>query len=125
MAADIGSVIEILDEEPEINHLIEVLTPLEHQYQILGVQLEVENRIIAGMRQSNDDNSVKLYRILEDWINRKDQDRQAPVTWKTIIEVIEKNPIRNIKVKQQVIAYLNRDDIFQHYKLKKGKNITT
>jgi hypothetical protein len=124
MAADIGRVIEIVDEEPELSDLTEVLTPLEHQYQMLGVQLEVENRIIAGMRQSNDDNSVKLYRILDKWIKDKDQDRQAPVTWKTIIEVIEKNPIRNIKVKQQVIAYLNRDDKFQKYKSKK-KNITT
>jgi hypothetical protein len=113
MATDIGRVTEIIRKEPTIKDLTKVLTPLEHQYQILGTQLELEDHIITGIHRTYDSNSTKLKNILNEWITK----RSSPVTWKTIIDVVENNPIKNIRVRNQIIEYLNRVEIFHTYSM--------
>jgi hypothetical protein len=104
----------IMRKVPELRHLTEVLTPIQDRYESLGVQLCVDQEKIEGIRRNNDANDVKLKNILTQWM----KNRNPPVTWKTIIDIVGRNPIKNIAVKQDILDFLNIADIFHIYSVK-------
>lgn len=102
---------QILGKTPKKNDLMDVLTPVMARWDMIGVQLEVDDDVIDGLRTSPAANNTKLDTILTEWMNNT----QPPVTWDTIIAVIESNPIRNRRVAGQIREFLRRPDIIQKY----------
>jgi hypothetical protein len=100
-----------MKKEPKLSHLTEVLTPIQHRYESLGIQLEVNHRIIEGIRRSNDANDVKLKNVLIKWIKNRD----PPVTWESIIDIVGRNVIDNNEVKEDIIKFLEKSDVFNKY----------
>jgi hypothetical protein len=101
----------ILKKKPKLRHLTEVLTPIQHRFESFGVQLEVDLGVIDGIKRSNDADDVKLKNVLIKWIKNRD----PPVTWETIIDIVGRNVIDNNEVKEDIIKFLEKSDVFNEY----------
>lgn len=60
------------------------LASVQNWFYDIGVGLCVEYHLLDGMKHSSDRDSMKLYSVLQEWINCQ----ASPVTWEMIIEVI-------------------------------------
>jgi hypothetical protein len=96
---------ELLWKRPKIKELVKLLKEISHKWQRLGIELEVDRHIIEGLEKNESDNTVRLYKILNAWI-----DADESVYWNTIIEAVE-GIVENKAVANKIRKYLSEQKI--------------
>lgn len=81
---------------------MELLDPVKHKWEIIGVRLCIENSHLECIEESKHHNNERLLQMLELWINQ----RKCMVSWKTIIDVIKDPPISNVRVATEICQFL-------------------
>ena len=99
----------LLEKEPKKQHLMTLLDPIRHKWEIIGVQLGVCHGHIQSVQQNID--TCKLSEVLQMWIDERNSD----VCWGTIISVVEEPPINNKNVADQIYEFLSRPNIQRVY----------
>ena len=100
----------LLEKEPKKPHLMTLLHPIKYQWYIIGVQLEVSHGDVESIHNEANDDSVKLAKVLQKWIDKNQQ-----VCWRKIISVVEEAPIENQNVANEIYEFLSRPDIQNEY----------
>ena len=79
-----------LETHPYKLHIQRALAPIKYKWRHIGEGLEIPYDIIQSInRNPQYDDTLKLSEILQYWIDIN----KPSVTWRTIIEVIKKEPV--------------------------------
>ena len=63
----------------------------------------------------NGDNKVKLIQVIAEWMSRQ----CSPVTWRTIIDVVESETLgKNVTLADKIRKWLGKEENFTYYKNK-------
>ena len=101
-----------LDKEPKKKHLMSLLHPIKYKWNIIGEQLSVQyGEIMSVEYNATYNDTMKLSKVLQVWINK----RSCPVTWRVILDIIEKPPVDNVKVANEIRQFLTQPDIYHQY----------
>ena len=73
-----------------------------NRWYIIGVCLRIKNGDLDSLNSSNQNDDVKLSKVLQLWIERMTK----PVSWNTILEVIGSIPIQNKSVVMEIEKFL-------------------
>ena len=102
----------LLDKVPKKRHLMMLLHPIKYKWNTFGEQLEVPyGDIKSAMYKEACGDTRKLSEVLQIWIDK----RTRPVHWQTIITVVEKPPVENKAVADEIYQFLTRPDIQNEY----------
>ena len=100
---------DILKENPSHCDLLNLLADINNKWKDIGLALSLPQNFIEGLEKVLDSDNVKLSKVITEWIDTM----PSPVTWETIISVVE-GPIVNNQRKA--------NDIRQHLAI--GKSIS-
>ena len=71
--------------------------------------LKVGSRYAMGL---NGDNKVKLIQVISEWMSRQ----CSPITWRTIIDVVESKTLgKKIALANEIRRWLGKDENFTYY----------
>ena len=105
----------LLGKEPKKKHLMELLHPIRHIWEIIGQQLEVQHDDIMSIKLAQCNvsyaNTMNLSEVLQVWIDRK----TCEVSWRMIITVTDKPPVEEKRVADEIRKFLARPDIMNEY----------
>ena len=88
--------------DPTLNVVLTLLNDLCARWHMIGIALEVNSGTLESLEQSPKSDSLKLADVIKAWINTQ----QPPVTWETLINVIEGPLIKNKKKANEIRDYL-------------------
>lgn len=95
----------IVDKRPDMIDLMIVLSQIESQYSMLGTALNIPYQGISNCATLND--------TLQLWLDGNG--KYSPVTWITVMEAVEGPIVNNKRIFEEIVDYLNKDEIFQKY----------
>ena len=102
----------LLDKVPKKHHLMMLLHRIRDIWDIICKQLDVPyGDIKSAMYKEACGDTRRLSEVLQIWIDK----RTRPVRWQTIITVIEKRPVENKAVADEIYQFLTRPDIQNEY----------
>ena len=108
---------KILNKKPDKRHVVEVLAQNAHDYKKLALALDIDDGFVGGL-EYNDDDIVKLDKIIRQWI----QTRCSPVTWNVIIKSVESVIFgKNLDLGEKIRNWLKEDEHFDYYKEKENQ----
>ena len=81
---------DILAKKPKQSDLVHFLAEINDKWETIGTALDVQSSVLRGLRHSNEDNTVKLIRVIGSWLDTM----PTETTWKVVIAAIE-GPIVN------------------------------
>ena len=100
---------EILEKKPDEDHIINLLSEYADQYIEFSTALKVGSRYAMGL---NGDNKVKLIQVISKWMSTP----CSPVTWRTIIKVVESKTLdENVTLANKIRKWLAEDEQFFYY----------
>ena len=86
--------------KPDFNDLLNILVDIDYCWEKIGNALKVEDRVLAGLHPSNEDNTFKLTRVLRSWI----EEMPTNITWEVVLAAIEgkivKRPSTAMKIRK-------------------------
>lgn len=106
-------------KRPELRHLVQLLAPISARWDLLGVQLGVEENFIEGLKNCEKAYETKLTEVLQKWINTK----STPVTWEKVIEVVKGPVVQKVNVAVTIQEYLRHIRIEQRQVKRRSKPI--
>lgn len=92
----------MLGKAPNLSELVQKLSPIAHDWYIIGVRLGIENTDLESLQRTNDKDHSKLSQILQLWKDR----RCKPFTWDTILKTIKDPPIQNESLVKEMNSFL-------------------
>ena len=105
---------DIVYKEPQLRHLLELLSPIANEYKTIAVQLNITG-YIPGVNDL-DSPINNLISVLRQWYaNGNSPEMNSPVKWKTIVDVIERRPIQNFELAEDIRKFLQKEDIYKLY----------
>ena len=69
---------------------------------MIGIALEVNSGTLEGLQGNPKANNLKLADVIEFWIDNE----PSPVTWETLINVIEGSLVKSRKTANEIRDYL-------------------
>ena len=100
---------QILNKEPDEKDVVELLAEYGHQYESFAIVLGVGITFAEGLEG---DNVTRLTRVIARWMSTQ----CSPVTWCTIIKVVESNALgKNITLANEIRTWLAKDEHFTYY----------
>ena len=81
---------DILAKKPKQSDLVHFLAEINDEWETIGTALDVQSSVLRGLQHSNEDNTVKLIRVIRSWLDTM----PTETTWKLVIAAIE-GPIVN------------------------------
>ena len=82
----------LLGKKPKQQHLIQLLHPIRYQWNIIGVQLNVDYGDIKSVeRKEAHSDTNKLNEVLQYWSDGKSCEK----SWKKIIFIVDNDPVKN------------------------------
>ena len=97
-----------LEKAPEKSDLLMLMSGIHNRWYTIGVCLRIENGDLDSLNSSNQNDDVKLSKVLQLWIERMTK----PVTWNTILEVIGSPPIQNTSVVRKIEKFLECEYLY-------------
>ena len=80
-------------QEPDTHDLLYLLADINYLWDKIGASLRVPYNIIGSLHRSNENDSYKLYEILQTWKESK----SSPVTWENVITEVEGPIVGNFR----------------------------
>ena len=78
------------------------MSEIRNRWYTIGECLGIKNGDLDSLNSSNQNDDVKLSKVLQLWMERMTK----PVTWNTILEVIGSPPIQNKRVVMEIEKFL-------------------
>ena len=97
----------LLVEKPDKLDILKQLAPIDASWRSIGNSLGVEYNVLQGLAESNMSNQTRLDLVLQKWIELDGQD--SPVTWKTIIDVVNGPLVQNKALAKEIYQYLKEE----------------
>ena len=86
--------------KPDFTDLLGILVDVDYDWEKIGIALKVEDRVLADLFTSREDNTVKLSRVLRSWMDKM----PTNITWKVVLTAIEgqivKHPSTAMKIRK-------------------------
>ena len=104
-----------MSKKPELRHLFSLLSPIAHKYLIIGTLLNVPDLdlLTVDLPQFHQTNLIK---VLQYWMENGDTPTMySPVTWKTIIEIIEGDIVSEYQTAQKMRNFLYEKENYKYY----------
>ena len=102
---------DALKMTPDFPLLCSLLANMDDKWNEIGLALDVHKKILDGLRQRHDSNTVKLSEVINSWITTEST---SPITWETVISAIEgpvvDNKQRAMEIKEYLIAHYTKDN---------------
>ena len=93
--------------------MFSLLSSIAHKYLIIGTLLNVPDSGLLDLPQFHQGNLIK---VLQYWIENGDSPTMnSPVTWKAIIEIIEKDTVSEYQTAQKMRNFLCEKENYEHY----------
>ena len=102
---------KLLVEKPGKLDVLKQLAPIDTSWRSIGNGLGVEYNVLQGLAESNMSNQTRLDLVLQKWIELDGQD--SPVTWKTIIDVVNGPLVQNKALAKEMYQYLKEERSMQ------------
>ena len=100
------------DKSPDKLDLQKLLDPIVYQWRLIGEALKVDHGSIMSVEKNAAyTDTVRLSDILQLWIEQK----PSPVTWRTIIDAIEKPPVKDSAIANKILLFLIQTDTISRY----------
>ena len=100
---------QILDKKPTEKDVVELLAEYGHQYESFAIVLGVGITFAEGLEG---DNVTRLTRVIARWMSTQ----CSPVTWHTIIDVVESKTLdENVTLANEIRTWLAKDEHFTYY----------
>ena len=100
------------DKKPQKFDLQRLLAPIEYRWRIIGEALQIDHGTIMSLETNvTYDNTLRLSHILQIWMDQK----PAFVSWRTIIEAIEKPPVNNSAIAELIRQFLSQPNVISSY----------
>ena len=94
------SYLKLLDEKPTGFAVLEHLAPIDTSWRQIGNGFRISYNFLQGLAESNMSNKTRLDHVIQKWI--KMDGKETPVTWKTVINIVE-GPLVNNNAHANVI----------------------
>lgn len=88
--------------EPTLVVVLTLLKDLCAKWHMIGIALEVNAGTLDGLQGNPKADNLKLADVIKTWIHNE----QPPVTWETLINVIEGPLIKSRKTANEIRDYL-------------------
>ena len=89
-----------------------VLSEVAFDWRNIGESLEVPFGELQSIQYTTQPDALKLSETLQKWIDM----RTCPVTWETLLQVLETPPVNKPRIAITIREYLARDDVYRRYK---------
>ena len=100
---------QILNKKPIEKHVVELLAEYGYQYESFATALGVGIRFADGLSGSN---VSRLTRVIARWMSTQ----SSPVTWHTIIKVVESETLgKNVALADKIRKWLAEEENFTYY----------
>ena len=100
-------------ERPTRREVLIQLAFINFQWRNIGNGLGVSYNDLQGLAERNDSNQTRLDQVIQNWLDMNGQGEGAPVTWKTILDVVKEPPIENITRAMRIYEYLKQSSVQQ------------
>ena len=100
-------------ERPTRREVLMQLAFINFQWRNIGNGFGVSYNDLQGLAERNDSNQTRLDRVIQNWLDMNGQGEGAPVTWKTILDVVKEPPIKNITRAMRIYEYLKQSSVQQ------------
>ena len=103
----LGSYRPLWKQTPSKFDLLQLLAPLAAKWDDIGKELEIDESLVRSLHEeSHLSNDIKLSVVLQRWMDIK----SVPVTWETIIEVVESPSFNNKRLGQEIRNYVYKNN---------------
>ena len=102
------NVIISIEKAPDNCDLLKLISGICDRWYIIGVCLGIKSGDLNCLYNSNQDDVVKLFKVLQMWMEKITK----PVTWNTILEVIGRPPIENKSVVIDIEKFLECEYLY-------------
>ena len=101
-----------IDKKPRRLDLQKLLAPIEYQWRVIGEALQINYGAIKSLEYNPAyTDTLRLSEVLQLWMDQK----PAFVSWRTIIEAIEKPPVNNSAISEEMRQFLSQPNVISSY----------
>ena len=104
----------IAEKQPKFLDLLNLLAEIEYDWDKIGIALDVENRVLGGLRRSNDDNTAKLIAVLRSWMDTF----PSPCTWNVVLDAIQGPVVKHPSTAMKIREFLAKTEVQSKYEVK-------
>lgn len=95
--------LDILRKAPGKLELLKLLADIDDKWYYIGLELNVPQSTLDGLKTNPEKNMYKLEQVIETWINTTDENL---VTWAIVLTAIEGSIINNRKKASEIRQFL-------------------
>ena len=95
-------------ERPTRREVLTQLACINFQWRNIGNGLGVSYNDLQGLAEHNDSNQTRLDQVIQNWLDMNGQGEGAPVTWMSILDVINGPLVQNITHAMTIYEYLKQ-----------------
>ena len=104
-----NDITNILNKKPNEKDVVELLAKCGHQYKVIATALGVGITFAEGLEG---DNVTRLTKVIGKWMSTP----RSPVTWRTIIKVVESKTLgENVTLADEIRKWLAEEEHFTYY----------
>ena len=96
----------LTDEKPKRYEVLTQLAFINSRWRNIGQGLGVSFNDLHGMAQRSDSDQTRLEYVIQKWFDMNGQGEGAPVTWNTILNVINGPLVQDITRAMRIYEYL-------------------
>ena len=100
-------------ERPTRREVLMQLAFINFQWRNIGNGLGVTFSDLQGLAERNDSNQTRLDQVIQKWLDMNGEGEGAPVTWKTILDVVKGPLVQNITQAMRIYEYLKQSSVQQ------------
>ena len=104
---------DLLGKHPEKPDLLKLMSGIAFQWYIIGECLGIQYKHLASLKSKTSRDIDKLAEVLQIWMDTMPK----PVTWKTILEIIESPPIESKFTVMEMEKFLKCECLYNPSKL--------
>ena len=102
---------QLLKKEPNLTDLLILLADIEYEWHNIGVALEVEQNVLESCYRSNENNSYKLFKVINSWMTSM----TSEVTWEAVIAAVESRIVKHKSTAVKMRTFLAKPEVRYKY----------
>ena len=96
----------ILESQPGMKELLELLDECSDRWSHIGSSLNVDPDFLSSLQSKPCDDQQKLNDVIKDWHECEGDFSYKPVTWQAIIDALKTKQVRRPRVARKIKEYL-------------------